>query len=141
MVAANYNCPGQLVISGDIDGINQAVEKAKEAGARKAIILKVNGAFHSPLMESAKESLQSAIEKTTFNNPIAPIYQNVNAQAITDTDQIKLNLIDQLTSPVKWTQTMKNMLTDGHNQYIEFGAKVLSSFLRKVDRSLDVTQL
>lgn len=141
VVAANYNCPGQLVISGEIDGINKAVESATEQGARRAIVLNVNGAFHSPLMASAKERLEKAIDKTSFKTPIAPIYQNVNGQAVTETSDIKLNLINQLTSPVKWTQTMKNMISNGQNDYIEFGAKVLSGFLRKVDRKLDITQM
>ncbi len=140
VVAANYNCPGQLVISGEIDAIEGCVEKAKEAGARRAIILNVNGAFHSPLMGSAKSQLEEAILSKTFKNPIAPIYQNVNAKAETEIEQIKLNLIDQLTSPVKWTQTMKNMIDSGHNEFIEFGARVLSGFFKKVDRSLNITQ-
>ncbi len=138
VVAANYNCPGQLVISGEVKAIEQCAESAKEQGARRAIVLPVNGAFHSPLMESAKVTLQKAIEKTSFNNPLAPIYQNVNGQAVTDVAQIKSNLIQQLTSPVRWTQTMKNMLADGHKGYMEFGSKVLSGFMRRVDRTIDI---
>jgi len=141
VVAANYNCPGQLVVSGEVAAIQQLVEKAKEAGARRALILNVNGAFHSPLMSSAQERLEAAIHNTKFNVPSVPIYQNVNAKAESDPERIKENLVKQLTSSVRWTQTMKNMLSDGHNSYIEFGAKVLSGFLRKVDRSLDVAQM
>ena len=141
VVAANYNCPGQLVISGAIQGIESAVEVAKAKGARRALVLNVNGAFHSPLMNSAQVTLEEAIEQTTFNKPTAPIYQNVTGEATSDIQTIKSNLIKQLTSPVKWTQTMQNMVKDGHTQYIEFGAKVLSGFLRRVDRSLEVSQL
>jgi len=140
-VAANYNCPGQLVISGQVNAIQSAVSKATEAGARRALILNVNGAFHSPLMASAESRLEEAIHNTKFNAPSVPIYQNVSAKAESDPDVIKMNLVKQLTSSVRWTQTMKNMVSDGHNSYIEFGAKVLSGFLRKVDRKLDVTQI
>ena len=141
VVAANYNCPGQLVISGEIEAIKKAVESATEAGARRALVLNVNGAFHSPLMSSAQSQLRKAIENTKFKNPSVPIYQNVTGKAEDDPDVIKSNLNAQLTSSVKWTQTMKNMVSDGHDTYIEFGAKVLSGFLRRVDRSLTVTQL
>jgi [acyl-carrier-protein] S-malonyltransferase len=141
VVAANYNCPGQLVISGALQGIEAAVEAAKAKGARRALVLNVNGAFHSPLMNSAQEMLEEAIEQTTFHEPSAPIYQNVTAEATSDIETIKSNLIKQLTSPVKWTQTMQNMVKDGHSEYIEFGAKVLSGFLRRVDRTLEVSQL
>ncbi|MBT8191055.1 MAG: ACP S-malonyltransferase [Bacteroidia bacterium] len=141
VVAANYNCPGQLVISGEIDAIQDAVTEATGRGARRAIVLNVNGAFHSPLMESAKQKLAQAIEETQFSKPLVPIYQNVTAQAETDPEIIKKNLIDQLTSSVRWTQSMQNMIADGHNKYIEFGAKVLSGFIRRLDRTLDVSQL
>ncbi len=141
VVAANYNCPGQLVISGSIDKIETAAELAKERGAKRALVLNVNGAFHSPLMMSAQNTLKDAIEQTTFHDPTCPIYQNVNATPTTDLDTIKSNLIEQLTSPVRWTQTMHNMIADGHKDYIEFGAKVLSGFFKRVDRKLDITQL
>ncbi len=140
VVAANYNCPGQLVISGSEEGIEAVVEKAKDAGARRAIVLPVDGAFHSPLMEPARSALAAAIEKASFSSPSVPIYQNVTAQAETDPDMIKMNLIAQLTSPVKWTQSMKNMIAAGENDFVEFGAKVLSGFIKKVDRALPVTQ-
>lgn len=141
VVAANYNCPGQLVISGSKPAIEKAVEIAKEKGARRALILNVNGAFHSPLMSPAKEALEKAILEAEFNTPVCPIYQNVTARPEQDPIIIKKNLIAQLTSPVKWTQSMQQMITDGHTSYVECGAKVLSSFLRRVDRSLDVTQI
>lgn len=143
VVPANYNTNGQLVISGTVEGINIAVEKLKEAGARKTVILKVGGAFHSPLMESAKEELQAAIEVTTFSAPSCPIYQNVNAQAETDPEVIKKNLIDQLTSPVRWTQTVQNMVAAGITEFKEVGGngKVLKGLIRKVDRSLQVEAL
>ena len=137
VVAANYNCPGQLVISGSIEGIDQAVEKLTEAGARRALRLPVGGAFHSPLMEPAREKLATAIETTKFQDPICPIYQNVNGQAVSNPDIIKKNLIAQLTSPVRWTQTMKNMIANGMNEYIEVGpGKVLQGLLKKVDRKI-----
>lgn len=138
VVAANYNCPGQIVISGSLEGIEKAVEVLKEKGARRAIVLQVGGAFHSPLMEPAKARLSKAIEETNFNSPIVPIYQNVTAQAESDPNRIKENLIKQLTSPVRWTQTMENMLKDGVTSFTEVGGngKVLSGFVRKVDRSL-----
>jgi len=141
IVAANYNCPGQLVVSGEVSAIESIVETAKEKGARRALILNVDGAFHSPLMISAQDKLQQAIESTVFAMPKAPIYQNVSGKAETDPEVIKSNLIKQLTDSVRWTQSMQNMITDGHTKYIEFGAKVLSGFMRRVDRSLDVTQL
>jgi len=141
IVAANYNCPGQLVVSGQVSSIESLVEAAKEKGARRALVLNVDGAFHSPLMISAQDKLQKAIESTKFNDPIVPIYQNVSGKAEMDPETIQLNLIKQLTDSVRWTQSMKNMIADGHVKYIEFGAKVLSGFLRRVDRSLDVTQL
>ncbi|NNE27050.1 MAG: ACP S-malonyltransferase [Saprospiraceae bacterium] len=140
VVAANYNCPGQLVISGDVDAINHAVELATEKGARRAIVLNVNGAFHSPLMLSAKEALADAIGSTPFNAPSAPIYQNYTGVAEDDPEKIKQNLIEQLTGSVKWTQSMQKMVADGHTQFTEFGAKVLSGFIRRFDRALEVNQ-
>jgi [acyl-carrier-protein] S-malonyltransferase len=137
VVPANYNCPGQLVISGSIEGIDKAVEKLTEAGARRALKLPVGGAFHSPLMEPAREKLAEAIENTKFQNPICPIYQNVNGQAVSNSEIIKKNLIAQLTSPVRWTQTMKNMIANGMVEYIEVGpGKVLQGLLKKVDRKI-----
>jgi len=141
VVAANYNCPGQLVISGEVPAIEAAVAEAKAAGAKMAIILNVNGAFHSPLMESAREKLATAIEQTKFNKPSIPIYQNVSAKAESEPEEIKKNLVAQLTNSVKWTQSMQKMIEDGHTNYIEFGAKVLSGFIRRLDRSLDVSQM
>ena len=136
VVPANYNCPGQLVISGSIPGIEKAVEKLTEAGARRAVILPVGGAFHSPLMQPAEDQLQKAIEATKFVDPICPIYQNVSGLPQTNADTIKLNLIKQLTAPVKWTQTMKNMIADGTTEFIEVGGKgnVIRGLIRKVDR-------
>jgi [acyl-carrier-protein] S-malonyltransferase len=136
VVAANYNCPGQLVISGSIPGVELAVEKLNEAGARRAILLQVGGAFHSPLMMPAQEELQKAIENTNFLTPNCPIYQNVDATAHTDPEEIKQNLIAQLTSPVRWTQTMKNMLEAGATEIVEVGGtgKVLQGFVKKIDR-------
>ncbi|WP_298418655.1 ACP S-malonyltransferase [uncultured Kordia sp.] len=137
VVAANYNCPGQIVISGEIDAINTACETLKEAGARRALVLPVGGAFHSPLMEPAREELAAAIENTTFNNPNCPIYQNVTTTAITDADEIKKNLISQLTAPVKWTQSIQQMIADGATSFTEVGpGKVLQGLLRKIDRSV-----
>ncbi|MEO1258011.1 MAG: ACP S-malonyltransferase [Bacteroidota bacterium] len=136
VVPANYNCPGQLVISGSIKGIDLAVEKLKEAGARRAIVLPVGGAFHSPLMQPAKDELEAAIAQTSFNKPSCPIYQNVNAKAETDPEAIRINLVEQLTGPVRWTQTMKNMIADGVSEFIEVGGtgKVLRGFVMRVDR-------
>lgn len=135
VVAANYNCPGQLVISGSIKGIDLAIEKATEAGARRAIKLPVGGAFHSPLMEPAREKLATAIENTPFSVGICPIYQNVTANAVTDVDEIKKNLIAQLTAPVRWTQTMNQMIADGCEEVIEVGpGNVLQGLFKKVDR-------
>lgn len=143
VVPANYNCPGQLVISGSIEGINQAVEKLKEAGARRALVLPVGGAFHSPLMEPAREELQAAIENTAFKTPNYPIYQNVDAKPTTDAATIKTNLIAQLTSPVRWTQTMLNMIADGVDSFVEVGGtgKVLRGMIRKVDRKMPTETL
>lgn len=134
VVAANYNCPGQLVISGDIGAIDLACEKLKEAGARRALVLPVGGAFHSPLMEPAREELAAAIENTTFGAPKCPIYQNVTTTAVTDSEEIKKNLIAQLTAPVKWTQSVKNMVIDGADIFVEVGpGKVLQGLVGKID--------
>ncbi|MDF1864713.1 MAG: ACP S-malonyltransferase, partial [Saprospiraceae bacterium] len=143
VVAANYNCPGQLVISGSIPGIEKAVEKLTEAGARKAMILQVGGAFHSPLMQPAKEELQAAIEHTTFNAPVCPIYQNVTAQSETDPVKIQQNLIDQLTAPVRWTQTMQNMIAGGVSEFTEVGGngKVLRGLVRRIDRKFPASAI
>ena len=133
VVPANYNCPGQLVISGSVKGIDIACEQMKAAGAKRALVLPVGGAFHSPLMEPAKIELAAAIEATTFNNPICPVYQNVTASAVTDPAQIKANLIAQLTGAVKWTQTVEAMVADGATHFTEFGpGKVLQGLVQKV---------
>ena len=136
VVAANYNCPGQLVISGSISGIEKAVEQLNEAGARRAIVLPVGGAFHSPLMQPAKDDLQKAIENTNFLKSNCPIYQNVDAKAHQEPEIIKQNLIAQLTSPVRWTQTMENMIAGGVTEFVEVGGtgKVLQGFVKKIDR-------
>jgi [acyl-carrier-protein] S-malonyltransferase len=135
VVAANYNCPGQLVISGSKEGIEIACEKMLEAGAKRALPLPVGGAFHSPLMEPAREELASAIEETTFHSPSCPIYQNVSPVAITSPEEIKANLISQLTGAVKWTQIMQKMIQDGASETIEVGpGKVLQGLFKKVDR-------
>ena len=140
VVAANYNCPGQLVISGTVNAINEACEKLTAAGARRALVLPVGGAFHSPLMEPAREELEAAVNATTFNTPTCPIYQNVPADAVTDPSVIKENLIAQLTAPVKWTQTMEKMLADGATSVTEVGpGKVLQGLFKKVDRKLETT--
>jgi len=137
VVPANYNCPGQLVISGEIEAINAACEALKEAGARRALVLPVGGAFHSPMMEPAREELAAAIENTTFNTPSCPIYQNVTANAITDSEEIKKNLILQLTAPVKWTQSVQQMIADGGTSFTEVGpGKVLQGLMRKIDRTV-----
>ena len=137
VVAANYNCPGQLVISGTVDAINDACELLKEAGARRALVLPVGGAFHSPLMEPARAELAKAIEATTFNTPICPVYQNVTASAVTDPNEIKENLVAQLTAPVRWTQTMNQMIADGVSGFTEVGpGKVLQGLVKKVDRQM-----
>jgi [acyl-carrier-protein] S-malonyltransferase len=137
VVAANYNCPGQLVISGSIAAIEEACAKLSEAGAKRALVLQVGGAFHSPLMEPAREELAAAIEATHFAQPICPVYQNVNAQAVTDPAEIKANLVTQLTGAVRWTQIMQNMLTDGCSEVIEVGpGKVLQGLFKKVDREI-----
>lgn len=135
VVAANYNCPGQLVISGAVDAINEACEKLTEAGAKRALVLQVGGAFHSPLMEPARASLAEAIEKTDITSPKCPVYQNVTAKGETEPSKIKENLIAQLTAPVRWTQTMQNMIADGCSEVIEVGpGKVLQGLFKKVDR-------
>jgi [acyl-carrier-protein] S-malonyltransferase len=135
VVAANYNCPGQLVISGDVDAINKACETLKEEGARRALVLPVGGAFHSPLMEPAREELAAAIENTTFSKPNCPIYQNVTATAITDENEIKANLILQLTAPVRWTQSVQQMIADGASHFTEVGpGKVLQGLVKKINR-------
>lgn len=136
VVPANYNCPGQLVISGSFPAVEEACAKLTEAGAKKAVILKVGGAFHSPLMESAREELAAAIEATEFSVPICPVYQNVTASAVTDPEEIKRNLMAQLTAPVRWTQTMQSMIADGASEVIEVGpGKVLQGLFKKVDRA------
>lgn len=136
VVAANYNCPGQLVISGAISAVEEACGKLTEAGAKRALILPVGGAFHSPLMEPAREELAAAIEATTFNQPICAVYQNVVARAVTDPLEIQANLIAQLTAPVRWTQTMHAMIADGASEVIEVGpGKVLQGLFKKVDRA------
>lgn len=140
VVAANYNCPGQLVISGAIAAVEAACEKLKEAGARRALILPVGGAFHSPLMEPAREELAAAIENTDFKTPICPVYQNVTTTAVTDPSEIKKNLIAQLTAPVKWTQSVRNMVQDGGTHFIEVGpGKVLQGLVKKIDASVEST--
>ena len=137
VVAANYNCPGQLVISGENNAIDSACEKLTEAGARRALKLPVGGAFHSPLMEPARAELEKAISTTKFNNPICPIYQNVSAEAVIDPEKIQDNLIAQLTAPVRWTQTMKNMIQARDIEVIEVGpGKVLQGLFKKVDRTI-----
>jgi [acyl-carrier-protein] S-malonyltransferase len=137
VVAANYNCPGQLVISGEVNAINLACEAMKEAGARRALVLPVGGAFHSPLMEPAREELAAAIENTHFSNPACPIYQNVSTTAVIDPSVIKMNLVSQLTAPVKWTQSMQQMIADGATHFIEVGpGNVLQGLMRKIDRNL-----
>ena len=137
VVPANYNCPGQLVISGSIKGIEIACEQMKAAGAKRALVLPVGGAFHSPLMLPAKEELAAAIEAATFNTPVCPIYQNVVAKAVTDTNEIKRNLIEQLTGAVRWTQTVQAMIADGATQFTEVGpGKVLQGLVMKVNKEM-----
>src|SRR5438477_11056776 len=134
VVAANYNCPGQLVISGSIRGIEIACERMKAAGAKRAMILPVGGAFHSPLMKPAREELQTAIKSTRFHSPVCPVYQNAVAKAVMDGQEIKTNLIDQLTSPVKWTQSVQAMVADGASTFTEAGpGKVLQGLILKID--------
>jgi len=138
VIPANYNCPGQLVISGSIKGIEEAIEKLKENGARRAIALPVGGAFHSPFMEPAREELADAIGKANFNTPKIPIYQNVTGKSELSSEKIKENLIKQLTAPVLWTQTMQNMIKDGIEKFVEVGGngKTLVNFVKRVDRSI-----
>jgi len=137
VVAANYNCPGQLVISGEIEAVNAACEKLKELGAKRALVLPVGGAFHSPLMKPAEEELAKAIEETIFNAPICPVYQNVTTTAVTDPTEIKKNLIAQLTAPVKWTQSVQNMIADGATEFIEVGpGNTLQGLVKKVSREV-----
>jgi len=133
VVPANYNCPGQLVISGEVDAVNIACEKLKEAGAKRALLLPVGGAFHSPLMEPAREELAAAIEATQFSVPNCPIYQNVTTTAVSDANEIKKNLILQLTAPVKWTQSVQQMVKDGASSFVEVGpGKVLQGLVKKI---------
>jgi [acyl-carrier-protein] S-malonyltransferase len=139
VVPANYNCPGQLVISGSNAGIDIACERMKAAGAKRALKLPVGGAFHSPLMEPAKEELATAIQKTTFHRPVCPVYQNVVAKAVIEPDQIKQNLIDQLTGPVRWTQSIEAMIRDGATKFTEVGpGKVLQGLISKIDKTVQV---
>lgn len=135
VVAANYNCPGQLVISGETSAVEKACEAMKAAGAKRALILPVGGAFHSPMMEPAREELAAAIEATTFSTPICPVYQNVTANAVSDAAEIKKNLIIQLTAPVKWTQSVQQMIADGATLFTEVGpGKVLTGLISKIDK-------
>jgi len=137
VVAANYNCPGQLVISGAYTAVEQACKNLKERGAKRALILPVGGAFHSPLMEPARKDLAEAIQNTIFSKPICPIYQNVSTFAVNDPEEIKKNLVFQLTAPVKWTQSVQNMIKDGASEFIEVGpGKVLQGLVKKIDRSM-----
>jgi len=137
VVAANYNCPGQLVISGEITAVEKACKVLTEKGARRALLLPVGGAFHSPMMEPAREELAAAIEGTVFSTPTCPVYQNVPASAVTDPNEIKKNLMIQLTAPVRWTQSIQAMIADGGTEFIEVGpGKVLQGLMRKIDRSV-----
>jgi [acyl-carrier-protein] S-malonyltransferase len=138
VVAANYNCPGQLVISGEYKAVEEACEKMKEAGAKRALILPVGGAFHSPMMEPAREELAAAIEATTFSTPICPVYQNVTATAVSDAEEIKKNLIIQLTAPVRWTQSVNQMIADGATSFTEVGpGKVLVGLVGKINKDAE----
>ena len=142
VVAANYNCPGQLVISGELNAIESACEKLKESGARRALVLPVGGAFHSPLMEEAKKELEDAINKTVFSDPICPIYQNVSGLPYSSEIEIKENLISQLTSPVKWTQSIMQMVEDGAEKFIEVGpGRVLQGLVRKINSDINSSSL
>jgi len=143
VVPANYNSPGQLVISGTVAGVEKAVEKLQEAGARRTLILQVGGAFHSPLMQPAQEELQAAIEQSGFSKPSCPVYQNVDARLYTDPEQIKQNLIAQLTAPVRWTQAMQNMISDGVTEFIEVGGTgaTLQGLVKKIDRKFPTSAL
>ena len=138
VVPANYNCPGQLVISGEIPAVDAACEAAKAAGAKRALRLPVGGAFHSPLMEPAREELAKAIAETPFSKPVCPVYQNVSTTAVTDPEEIKKNLIAQLTAPVKWTQSVRNMVADGATVFVEVGpGKVLQGLVKKIEPSVE----
>ncbi|MDM1528165.1 ACP S-malonyltransferase [Myroides odoratimimus] len=138
VVAANYNCPGQLVISGETTAVEKACEALKEAGAKRALLLPVGGAFHSPMMEPAREELAAAIEATTFNTPICPVYQNVTASAVSNPEEIKKNLILQLTAPVKWTQSVEQMIADGASLFTEVGpGKVLVGLIKKINKDAE----
>jgi [acyl-carrier-protein] S-malonyltransferase len=142
VVAANYNCPGQLVISGTIEGVNTACEKLKAAGAKRALVLPVGGAFHSPLMEPARLELEAAIHSTVFSEPFCPVYQNVTALGVNNADEIKKNLISQLTAPVKWTQSVLQMTQDGATHFVECGpGKVLQGLVKKISPNADVMSL
>ncbi len=139
VVAANYNCPGQLVISGTIEAVDAACEKMKAAGAKRALRLPVGGAFHSPLMEPARVELEAAIKEAPFQTPICPVYQNVDAKPYSDPAQIRANLIAQLTSPVRWTQTVRNMIADGASSFVELGpGAVLKGLISKIDSTVEV---
>ncbi|MBT2621822.1 MULTISPECIES: ACP S-malonyltransferase [Chryseobacterium] len=139
VVPANYNCPGQLVISGETAAVEEACIKLKEAGAKRALLLPVNGAFHSPLMQPAQEKLAAAIELTKFRKATIPVYQNITTTAVTNPDEIKQNLIAQLTGPVKWTQSVQNMIKDGASNFVEVGpGKTLQGLIKKIDGSVDV---
>ncbi|AZB01103.1 [acyl-carrier-protein] S-malonyltransferase [Chryseobacterium joostei] len=138
VVPANYNCPGQLVISGETSAVEEACAKLKEAGAKRALLLPVNGAFHSPLMQPAQERLAAAIENTKFRKATIPVYQNITTTAVTNPDEIKQNLIAQLTGPVKWTQSVQNMIKDGASNFVEVGpGKTLQGLIKKIDGSVD----
>jgi [acyl-carrier-protein] S-malonyltransferase len=140
VVPANYNCPGQIVISGSLEGIEKACELLKQAGAKRALPLKVGGAFHSPLMEPARQELAEAIESTSFSKPACPVYQNVSTIGETDPNVIKANLIAQLTAPVKWTQSVRNMIADGATNFVEFGpGNVLQGLISKIDSNVCVS--
>ena len=141
VVAANYNCPGQLVISGETKAVEAACEALKAAGAKRALLLPVGGAFHSPMMEPAREELAAAIEATTFSNPVCPVYQNVPATAVKDAEEIKKNLIIQLTAPVKWTQSVQNMIADGATLFTEVGpGNVLQGLVKKINKEVETAQ-
>jgi [acyl-carrier-protein] S-malonyltransferase len=138
VVAANYNCPGQLVISGSVEGVNRACEAMKAAGAKRALLLPVGGAFHSPLMEPARAELAEAIQTTHFSAPVCPVYQNVNALPTTDPSEIRKNLVAQLTGPVRWTQTIRHMIADGASHFIEVGpGKVLQGLVKKINKDME----
>jgi [acyl-carrier-protein] S-malonyltransferase len=140
VVAANYNCPGQLVISGELNAVNRACEALTAAGAKRALVLQVGGAFHSPLMQPASAELKSAIDNTIINQPICPVYQNVTAKGVSNPSEIKENLIAQLTAPVRWTQTMEQMIADGASSVVEVGpGKVLQGLFKKIDRTFETS--